>query len=107
MGDSDRICPKCGNTWSFIVPYTCSMTWVEEERIEGPTQEIVVVEPKNVTRQKGGCFCERCGTGVNETVDIEEEKYKHTRKDGTWSVEELKESDRDPENLARCIGENG
>lgn len=97
------ICLDCGNTKEFHQEHYFQIQSSETAFIDGESEDITewdnYEENDRETSQMDPIQCSSCDSENIESElteqDIAEIKWEHTKKDGTWSEEELPEDERD------------
>lgn len=96
------ICEDCGNQKEFIAKKDYIESVTEDQIIDSLGEAIDYVKHETTHSEADGDYYDiHCNICSSEEVtqiqsnEIDLYKYKHTRKDGTWSKDELKEDDRD------------
>ena len=105
QGIKMMICTNCGNKKEFSRMHYFSERGSEIAVIDGETEETIeytdnVVDDFQITNQYP-ITCDKCSS---EDVEVELEEtdiarceWEHTNKDGTWSPDELDETERNEE----------
>lgn len=96
-----HICEDCGNYDKFRGVAVIREVVEEIHLITGEEDFVDCLEREIVNDEPRGSYddieCDACGSNNVDEIDYKdllEYRYEHTRKDGTWSKEELPENKR-------------